>query len=75
MSTRSVSTAILAAHDVAQLLWREVALILAWCDFSITALASSTRGKKRPLLPGAKPPESIEKEAKPPVQWKLVHKK
>ena len=75
MFTRSVSTALLATHDVAQLLWREVALILAWCDFSITALASSTGGREHPLLLGAKPPESIEKEAKPPVQWKVVHKK
>ena len=32
------------------------------------------RGKKHPLLPGAKPPDSIEQEAKPPVQWKVVPK-
>ena len=28
--------------------------------------------RKHPLLPGAKPPDSIEQEAKPPVQWKVV---
>ena len=30
------------------------------------------RGKKHPFLPGAKPPDSIEQEAKPPVQWKVL---
>ena len=32
------------------------------------------RGKKHPLLPGAKPPDSIEQEAQPPVQGKAVLK-
>ena len=44
----------------------------------ITALASATGGRKHPLLPGApgrrgvKPPDSIEQEVKPPVQWKVM---
>ena len=43
-------------------------------EANITALASATGGRKRPLFPGAKPPDSIEQEAKPPVQWKVVLK-
>ena len=37
----------------------------------ITALASATGEKDTPRSRGAKPPDSIEQGAKPPVRWKV----